>query len=65
MNFFSGFGGGGFSFGGRGGHDEDDCTLPPIQKLMRKLITLNSMKSSKSKRRPVKIKLKKDIKRWL
>ena len=42
MSFFSQFGGG-FPFGGLGGHDEDECNYHPTQPVQDKSITPNTM----------------------
>ena len=43
MSFFSQFGGG-FPFGGLGGHDEDDGTYAATQPVQDKSITPNTMR---------------------
>jgi hypothetical protein len=65
MNFFSGFGGGGFPFGGHGhGHDEDDCILSLMQRLARKSTTPSITRSWKSARMHLKMTSRSNIAKW-
>ena len=64
MNFFSGFGGGGFPFGGGHSHDEDDGKSSFIQKLMNKSITPSTIKCLKLAKKQLLIRSKNSTEKW-